>query len=126
MPRGGRVPGGPAQGLRARGRGPRRGDEEAPRVKPPRIRRPTALLERQWPWLLIALAITLVLVSVTVALGLGVLDCVDPFWFGRNFRGYTAGGLAMGVVATGLALLSAAYSIRKRRAATGGTSMMTW
>jgi len=95
-------------------------------VKPPRIRRPTALLERQWPWLLIALAITLVLVSVTVALGLGVLDGVDPFWFGRNFRGYTAGGLAMGVVATGLALLSAAYSIRKRRAATGGTSMMTW
>jgi hypothetical protein len=95
-------------------------------VKRPQIKRPTRLLERQWPWLLIALVIALALAGTTAALGLGIFDGVDPFWFGRNFRGYTAGGLAMGVLATVLAFASAAYSIRKRRAAAGSTSMMTW
>jgi hypothetical protein len=95
-------------------------------VKLPRIKRPTRLLERQWPWLLIALGIGLALAATTAALGLGILEGVDAFWFGRNFRGYTAGGLAMGVLATVLAFASAAYSVRKRRADAGRTSMMTW
>jgi hypothetical protein len=95
-------------------------------VKRPLIKRPTTLLERQWPWLLMALVIGLAMAATAVVLGLGVLEGVDPYWFGRNFRGYTACGLALGVLATALALASAAYSLRKRRAPPGKTSMMAW
>ena len=95
-------------------------------MKRVRIQRPVRLLERHWPWALLSLSVGLFLAGVTALLAAGALDGIDAYWFGRNFRGYTANGIAMGILAVALTACSVVYSIRKRRASSGTASMMTW
>lgn len=84
------------------------------------------MFERPWPWLVLSLVLLLLLGSIAAFCASGWLSHVDGYWFGRNWRGYTAVGLLLGVVATLLFVLSFYYSSRKRRDVRGGATMMVW
>jgi hypothetical protein len=98
-------------------------------MKPLHVKRPRKLLERHWPWLLFGILSSCGLFFTVTGLAAGMLEDVDPIWFGRNMRGYTAAGYLLGILAVFLAALSALYSVRKRSAQEAmpfQSSMVTW
>jgi hypothetical protein len=90
-----------------------------------KIERPTKFLERAWPWLLFALFVSFSFGACGGACALGPFEEVDTLRFGPNLRGYTAGGIMLGIGAVLFAFLTLWYSIRKRRDV-AGSSMMSW
>jgi hypothetical protein len=96
----------------------------------PVIKRPTRLLERQWPWVMLALLVSGGLAALALLVFTGLLDHADPAYGGRNLRGYTFTGLGLGGFALALVLLTFLYTMRKRsmqeRMPLGKSTMMTW
>ena len=101
----------------------------------PRIRatleRQLAPSERPWPWVIIALVLTAGAVTLVLLATSGALESViDKSFLGRELRGYTGGGLAMGALAVLLSLVAMLYSLRKRwlqeRMPLGRSTMLAW
>jgi len=87
------------------------------------------LFERHWPWLLFGLLASCGLFGLVSILAAGILESIDPLWLGKNVRGYTAAGYALGVLAVLLAILAFFYSVRKRslqEKAPFRSTMMAW
>lgn len=80
----------------------------------PTPERPRTRFEQQRTWIIVSVALITLFVLITIAIRAGIFADLNPFWFGRNLRGYTAFGLTMGVLAVLFTLLTAVYSIRKR------------
>ncbi|MBX3191663.1 MAG: hypothetical protein KF819_32015 [Labilithrix sp.] len=93
--------------------------------KAPRLERPVGFFERHWPWALFGLSVALILTLFTSILATGILEKIDDLRFGPNLRGYTFGGITMGLLSLFFVLLTLWYSARKRRNVTGA-SLMTW
>src|SRR6185503_5442840 len=70
------------------------------------------LLERHWPWLFFGFAVGGAIFLLAAAVDIGLLAEVQAF--GRILRGYTTGGVALGIASVVLALMSFAYAFRKR------------
>ena len=101
---------GPAQGAK----GPSR----------PKIERPVKFFEKFWAWFFITGLLGFVLLLFILFLATGVLNNVNDLRFGPNIRGYTFGGIFMGILSLFFMFLTGWYSLRKRRNVTGATMMM--
>lgn len=97
------------------------------------MKRPTAtralrFTERHWPWLVAGALVSGGLCALVFFISTGLLESIDPIRLGRNVRGYTLPGIAMGILAVILSALAFAYSFRKRslqeRLPLRGTMMM--
>ena len=91
----------------------------------PVLARPVKAFEKASTLLILCSAIIVVLFVIIAFFALGPLVKVDDLRFGPNLRGYTFGGLLMGVGSLLCFVLAGWYSARKRRNVTG-SSMMTW
>jgi hypothetical protein len=91
----------------------------------PKLERPVKAFEKGSTWFIVAGVFALGALFVVGVLSTGLLSRIDDLRLGPNLRGYTYGGLTMGVLAVVWVLLAGWYSIRKRFNVTGG-SMMTW
>lgn len=97
------------------------------RGKQPALIRDTKVSERQGLWLVLALVVGLPLSLLAIASSQGVFEKLDPVVFASALRGYTGPGLAVGLVALLLLLVTFAYSVRKRRRPVGkSATMMAW
>jgi hypothetical protein len=94
------------------------------------IKRPTRLLERQWPWLFFTIVTAGALGFFMLLVFGGLFDRFDTSFGGRNLRGYTATGITLGIAAVVLIGLTFFYSLRKRSLQEamplGKGTMMTW
>jgi hypothetical protein len=97
----------------------------------PLLQRKLRLLERPWPWLAVGTAATAFFVVLVILGTSGALESIlDKELLGRELRGYTGTGLALGASAFVMSAIALAYSLRKRamqeRLPFGRATMMTW
>ncbi len=78
------------------------------------FKRRLRFLERHAPWFVLAALVSGGLCALVIFISSGILEDVDPIWLGRNIRGYTLIGYALGILAVLLAALTFTYSFRKR------------
>lgn len=90
----------------------------------PKIERPVKFFEKFWAWFFITGVLGFVLLLFILFLATGVLNNVNDLRFGPNIRGYTFGGIFMGILSLFFMFLTGWYSLRKRRNVTGATMMM--
>lgn len=96
-------------------------------MKKAELLRTTKLAERQGPWLLLSIISCGIFGGWALASSAGALANVDAHWFAAILRGYTAPGIALGVVSVLSMLVTGWYSVRKRRRPVGSqATMMTW
>ncbi len=67
-------------------------------MKKAELLRTTKLAERQGPWLLLSIISCGIFGGWALASSAGALANVDAHWFAAILRGYTAPGIALGVV----------------------------
>lgn len=82
-------------------------------MKKPEGLRPLKRFEKQTPWLVMAVVGSVFLLLAEITAILAVNEFVTPSW-GYVLRGYTPLGLALGVIAAILSVVTFLYSLRKR------------
>src|SRR5437762_2757068 len=97
----------------------------------PLLQRKLRPLEKPWPWLVVGTIATTFFVVLVVLGTSGALESIlDKESLGRELRGYTGTGLALGALAFLMSFLALVYSLRKRamqeRLPFGRATMMTW
>jgi hypothetical protein len=77
------------------------------------LSRKARFFEQHWPWFVLALVLSMTLAGVSALIVSGAIQ-LDPSAGGNNLRGYTAPGIALGVLAVVLSLVTLLFSLRKR------------
>jgi hypothetical protein len=101
--------------------------QQAIDVSKPILERKLRLLERPAPWVILGAVLFVVLLAL-VGLGFILAAALDrPSE--ADVRGYTIGGLALGVIAAALSMVALLYTLRKRvmqESLQRGGTMMSW